>query len=334
MGDVVNALEWRPDGEVVATADAGGSVKLWNPASASVVTEVRWQQTALTALSWSPRGEVLAAGGRDGKIRLLRNASLADTTELSSSDSEVRSLSWNADGTAIAAGYADNRVRLWDARGALQKEILPQAGGGSLVHFSPGGEMLAAAGYNKDVSVLSADGGRLLRKLEGGHEISPDILSWSPDGRWLLSASSGLSLSASLHREARLNVWNSRNGEIYRTIRQVEGNLESSAWSVDSRLLALGHSSGRVEIWNVENNLQLYTFPLHNGGVTQLAWSPDEKVLASVGRDKRLSFVTLDVDLWLEHARRIVNRELGHEEWQEYLGNEPYAPSFLNEAGR
>src|SRR5438093_1441526 len=67
------ALAWSPDGQVLASADAG-AVHLWRPPDArhaDWTDDRRLGHTgAINGLAWSPDGSTLASAAADGTVRL------------------------------------------------------------------------------------------------------------------------------------------------------------------------------------------------------------------------------------------------------------------------
>lgn len=67
-----------------------------------------------------------------------------------------------------------------------------------------------------------------------------------------------------------------------------------SAWSTDSKLLAVGYADGYVRIWDVEKRRCINGFPCHSDSVKSVAWSPDGKKLVSASDDKSVRVFPLD----------------------------------------
>jgi serine/threonine protein kinase len=69
----VTAVAWSRDGGVIASAGADGAVRLWDPNTGKVHTELRHDPEMpgpVTCLAFSPDGRQLASGGADKIIRL------------------------------------------------------------------------------------------------------------------------------------------------------------------------------------------------------------------------------------------------------------------------
>jgi len=74
------------------------------------------------------------------------------------------------------------------------------------------------------------------------------------------------------------------------TVPTDEYRCESSAFSHDGSLLAIGKSNGMVGIWDLAAGepIKHFLHDLCGGPVTAVAFSPDDRLLATAGRDGHL----------------------------------------------
>lgn len=115
-----------------------------------------------------------------------------------------------------------------------------------------------------------------------GHERKVNQVAFSPDGKWLASASD----------DGTVRLWNVATGQY---VRQFIGHqhpkhpeimieVKAVAFSPDSGLVASGDSFGRVMLWDPESGAKLgETLTGHTNGVMALAFGEDETSLASAG---------------------------------------------------
>src|SRR5204863_1276230 len=94
------------DGKLLAAADAGGGVHVWNLATGKAVFAARERRGPLLSVAFDRDGKLLAAGSDDGQISLWR---LADGHKLTLQGHvcRVHSLSFEPDGTRLASGSED-----------------------------------------------------------------------------------------------------------------------------------------------------------------------------------------------------------------------------------
>jgi WD40 repeat protein len=116
-GEAVRALDFAPDGSLLATGSSDGTVKLWN--SRDVMREIDLIHTlkghtgAVRAVRFSPDGSRIASGGSDGAIRLWDVADGRELVALREGDAAIHSVTWSPDGSRIAAAGTDGVVRVW-----------------------------------------------------------------------------------------------------------------------------------------------------------------------------------------------------------------------------
>jgi WD40 repeat protein len=123
---------------------------------------------------------------------------------------------------------------------------------------------------------------------------------FSPDGRWIVSAS----------QDGRVTVWNATTGQQLFWFQAHERDIASVALSPDGRRVATASWDGTVKIWNfdplhaADKHSLFQTLPGHTDGVQSVAFSPDNQHLASGGRDKtvRVWEVATASQIWSSRA--------------------------------
>jgi WD40 repeat protein len=131
---------------------------------------------------------------------------------------------------------------------------------------------------------LSARGARLWDSDKGslivtlhGHTRPAIAARFSPDGKWLVTASDD--------RTARL--WNARTGEPVAVFRGHDQRIESAAFSPDSRRVVTASADGTVRTWRAvfaRNHAPILKG--HEGPVYSVAYSPDGRQLVTASEDR------------------------------------------------
>jgi len=110
-------------------------------------------------------------------------------------------------------------------------------------------------------------------------------LAFSPDGRWLASATSG---------ESFLRLRDPSTGKELRRIEGQANTVAALAFSPDGRSLAAGGWDGTVRIHELASNQERHRFLGHQGEITALSFARDGQSLASASSDTTI--LIWDVD--------------------------------------
>jgi mono/diheme cytochrome c family protein len=147
--------------------------------------------------------------------------------------------------------------------------------------FSPDGKQVAASGYHEVTLWKTADG-TLDRRLGGLAERVYEV-AYSPDGRWLATASGDPGQFGSV------KLWLAEPGGGGKPVRDLVESTDSVfavVFSPDSKLVAAAGADRAIRIWEVESGKQVALIEDHADWILDLAFSPDGKRLASASRDK------------------------------------------------
>lgn len=148
----VCGLEWRSDGQQLATGGNDNLVSIWDARSLSVPKFTKTNhKAAVKALSWCPWNmNLLATGGGsyDRHIHFWNTTSGARVNSIDTG-SQVTSLRWSPHHREIvsSSGFPDNSLTIWNYPTLVRNIDIP-AHESRVLHscLSPDGQMLATAG--------------------------------------------------------------------------------------------------------------------------------------------------------------------------------------------
>jgi WD40 repeat protein len=278
--DDVRDVTFSPEGELIATASNGWSVKIWTR-TGKLLKTLKGHSDRVYCVSFSPDGQLLASASRDGTVRLWKRDGTLIKTLRGHSD-WVLNVAFSPDGERLASASRDGTVKLWNRNGVLLKTLTGHRNRVNAVSFSPDGQLLASVSDDNTTKLWTADG-TLLKTLSGHSNWVLDV-SFSPDSQTLASAS----------YDNTVKLW-SRDGELLRTLKGHTDSVAHVRFSPTGKILATTSWDNRVQLWRIDDQL-IKTLEAHKDRVTAVSWSKDGKALASASQDKTVIVWNLDLD--------------------------------------
>ena len=299
----VTSVCWSPDGTRLATGSYDKTVRLWDARTGQHLLTYGSHRDAVTTLAWSPGNVHITSASNDGMVHLWDARTGGYLASYGGHIGAVNTLSWspvvmgNELSRLIASAGADRIVHIWNASTSSGQNVFSFRNHTSSIRcvaWSPDGQHIASCGDDQRVLLwspkeeyISPSKHSILTPTTNtsphsvirftGHEARINALSWSPDSRYIASASS----------DYRVLIHDCLNEHtlISYTI-QSKGMKNCVAWSPDGKYLAVGGNNKCVELWDFSTGKQVFLYHGHDGYITTLAWSPDGTRIASASVDQ------------------------------------------------
>ena len=248
----INA-ERSPNGKTVLVSNGNFAPRLWNVADGKLIAELGPQPKRVYTAFFSPDGKLIATSNRAGTVKIWDASNGKLLREFAAGKEELAAREWSPDSQILVTTTDKNAVELWNAETAQmickldttgkQKDFLDfKLTAVQNYLFTRDGKILVTNSADKDFAahLWNAADGRLIASLprEKGEDY-PEVLAWSPNGKFLVTASL---------KEAKL--WNAR-GEL---LQKLDSAALPAQFTGNGKLLATGGLNDRAFVWQIEGN--------------------------------------------------------------------------------
>ncbi|WP_437205088.1 protein kinase domain-containing protein [Planctomicrobium sp. SH664] len=300
----VHAVAWSPDQRVIVTGgnDPQGLIRFWDAASGRELGHANGHHDAVVSVHFSPDGKQLLSTSYD------QTAKLWDLTTLSA-PRELQTLTghnwwvWDAAfhpefnlqqpdaPNQLVTVSQDGKAIVWEIRqqgnDVAANTVATFSGHQGPVYtvaFSPDGQSIATAGYDKRIllwnpsdlpafsleKVLAGEKPELKCRELLGHTAPIESLAFSAEGEMLISGA----------RDNAVKAWSVSGLKAMKTFRGHHSAVRSVAISRDGRSILSGGQDQRAIVWSVEDYEEIRVL---NG--RQLAGHQDAILNATFSRD-------------------------------------------------
>ncbi|GEM_PF-5772478 len=145
------------------------------------------------------------------------------------------------------------------------------------VTFSPDGQRIISASWDKTIKIWDAGNGQVLFTLVGHTSLIASV-AMSPDGKRLVSGS-----TESRHTSINLSevkVWDADTGQVKLTLKAHSAGVTGVAFSPDSKRFVTGGLGGAT-VWDSYTGRAVVSFQTNWDRVTSVAFSPDGNRVAA-----------------------------------------------------
>ena len=193
----VGAVDFSPNGRLLATGSSDGKVKLWDVASWRCVHQLDGLTYAILCLAFSPDGKQVAAGGDDGVLMLWNVADRSVTAAYHDHDDFVGSLAFSPDGASIVSSDETGTIYIRDlATHRVVRKFPGHIGQVNSLSFSPDGRLLASGGNDSSVKLWDVRTAECLLTLQE-HAADVETVDFNADGTLLASGG----------RDGKVRIW-------------------------------------------------------------------------------------------------------------------------------
>jgi WD40 repeat protein len=236
----VHSLAVTADGKLLGSSGGDGIIRLTELSTGQVLFDLKGHNRYARCVAFSPDGALLASGGEDGVIKLWDARTGKRKRELTGHKKWIEAIVFAPDGRILASAAYDGTVRFWDIESGSETGQIA-AGEVWSLRFSPDGRSFATVGNLDNGVHLWETATRKERCCFKGHTYPPHAVTFTPDGRTLVSGG----------QDRTVRLWDIAAGQELCSFRGHQGFISCLSVSPDGNTIASGSADTTTLIWDI-----------------------------------------------------------------------------------
>ena len=277
--DWISHASFSPDGKLIASASADGTVRLWDVATGAMLQTLEGYTEDFKAIAFSPDGKQVASASEYAMVHIWDVETGAVLHTFPGYIDIVAAIAFSSDGKMVASAHRDATVRLWDVMtGAEFQTLRENTPFINALAFSPDDKQVASASWFNIVLLWDVATGAVLQKFLG-HTRQVTTIIFSLDSKLVASAS----------QDRTVRLWNAATGTNLKVLKvhtMPVGDIRISLSPDGKQVVSASHRIARL--WNTETGDALQTLEGHTGVISSVMFSSDGKHVVSASFDNTL----------------------------------------------
>jgi WD40 repeat protein len=293
----VMAVDFAPQGQLLASGDDRGKIMLWNTAG-KPLGSLAGHPSEITSLTFSPDGRFLASAGEDFTIKIWDVAQRRLLKTIVAHAKTIQKIRFSPNSQQVLSASSDYTIKIWTvATGQLEQVLDSHSDQVYSLEFSPDGKTLASASADENKVYLWNWQQRQVLLALKGHTDRVNQVTFSPDGKTLATASN----------DGKIRLWDTKDNSLIATLIGHRDRVYRVLFSPDGRELISTGPDNTVRIWKMERNRSKMMPLSHTEPVNSAVFSPDGQAIASASTDKNIKLLNLAWG-WIEFNKIIKSR--------------------------
>ncbi|XP_041478059.1 angio-associated migratory cell protein-like [Lytechinus variegatus] len=280
--DSVTCVCFSYDGELVATGDMSGVIKVWKLADKDEIWT--YECSDLEWLTWHSGANVLLGGTVEGSVWMWKIPS-GDCKMMQGHGCHLTCGKIFPDGKRCCVGYKDGSVKVWDLKQTNTVHHFKDGNGheGDVTTLDCNHDNILALSGSIDgtAKLLNSNTGKVLATFSGG-AIKEDIGETNSVESVGFSPSQSLAALGSLN--GMLSIWDIPTQKLRHQCDHGAG-IVRLAWDVETPMIFTAGLDGMVKLWDSRSAEKVASWTGHQGEILDLAISRDGNTIVTASGD-------------------------------------------------
>ena len=296
----VTSVTFSPDGEILATGDTNGEIRLYRVADGKHILLCQGHKNWVPSLAFSPNGSILASSSSDHTVKLWDIGTGQCLKTLQGHNDEIWSIDFNRDGSLLASGSDDYTIKLWKvSTGECLKTFQEHSNDVHTVAFSRDGQMLASGSADNKINLWYINTGKCFKTFQE-HQAAVRSVTYSRDGQTLASGS----------EDQTIKLWDVNSGKCFKTLQGHSNGIYSLTFSPKNELLVSSSLDQTIKLWDINSGKCLKTFQGHSNWIYSVTFSPEGRFFASGSHDQTVKLWDVSTNKCLKTFQGYTNQIL------------------------
>jgi WD40 repeat protein len=267
------------DGRTLVSGSIDHTLRVWDVATGACLRILEGHTDWVYSIALSADGQWLASAGNDGIVRLWNPHTGECLQQWSGHTGRIMKVVFDLVTQTLISGSIDGTVRRWAIATGQQVTAYVMPFEVSTLALSPDNQVIAVA-FKDVIRLIETQTGQCLKTLQG-HQLYIPAMSFSPDGRSLLTGA----------YDQKVKLWDLQTGQCTKTWQGQVSWLRTVVFSPDGKRLASAGSEHCIRLWDAATGDCLRTLEGHTTPLKEVSFSHGGQLLSSCADDG-------DIRLW------------------------------------